>query len=274
MDTVVQEALCDQNWVHNPAKWGIAFFSPDSTGWLDLTVEMRNALRANFSWKQIALATTEDELSQSGELGNTADSTASTLDQKTKTSVTRTRRFEMELTLLRTGPHQPPEIKGLVERAFRPRRLAVRLSEGRFPRQHPYLGIVQVFGWRLVFEPSVFPDLEDWTDEYSRMVTAGKFHEWKSFYSGALDDFELTLAAKAAGNPINTKVRKDSQAWVEGETQKYRCLKDVRNKGEKQNTIPLLILQPELSAEDPLFWLTALGLTGGGFENFTSWSDV
>lgn len=191
MDTVVQEALCDQNWVHNPAKWGIAFFSPDSTGWLDLTVEMRNALRANFSWKQIALATTEDELSQSGELGNTADSTASTLDQKTKTSVTRTRRFEMELTLLRTGPHQPPEIKGLVERAFRPRRLAVRLSEGRFPRQHPYLGIVQVFGWRLVFEPSVFPDLEDWTDEYSRMVTAGKFHEWKSFYSGALDDFEV-----------------------------------------------------------------------------------
>ncbi|TLS27524.1 hypothetical protein PpBr36_04143 [Pyricularia pennisetigena] len=187
MDTVLQEALCDKNWVHNPAEWGIAFFSPNRTGWLDLTVDMHNALRANFSWKQIGPATMEDEPSRS----NTADTAASTLDHKTKTAVTRTRRFEMELTLLKTGPHQPPEIKGLVERAFRPRRLTVRLSEGRFPRQHPYLGIVQVFGRRLVFEPSVFPDLEDWTNEYSNMVTAGKFHEWKSFYSGALEDFEI-----------------------------------------------------------------------------------
>ncbi|TLD15696.1 uncharacterized protein PgNI_01434 [Pyricularia grisea] len=193
MDTVLQEALCDKNWVHNPAEWGIAFFSPDSTGWLDLTVNMHNALRANFSWNQIGPATTEDEQPKSGELGNTAGSTASTpLDQKTKTSVTRTLRFEMELTLLKTGPHQqPPEVKGLVERAFRPRRLTVRLSEGRYPRQHPYLGIVQVFGRRLVFEPSVFPDLEDWADEYSTMVTAGKFHQWKSFYNRALEDFEV-----------------------------------------------------------------------------------
>ncbi|TLD30826.1 hypothetical protein PspLS_02072 [Pyricularia sp. CBS 133598] len=192
MDTVLQEALCDKNWVHNPAEWGIAFFSPDLTGWLDLTVDMHNALRANFSWKQIGPATTtKDEPPRSGELGNTADETASTLEQNTKTSVARTRRFQVELTLLKTGPHQPPEIKGLVERAFRPRRLTVRLSEGRFPRQHPYLGIVQVFGRRLVFEPSVFPNLEDWTDEYSNMVTAGKFHEWRSFYSEALEDFEV-----------------------------------------------------------------------------------
>ncbi|KAI6354395.1 hypothetical protein MCOR25_008621 [Pyricularia grisea] len=146
MDTVLQEALCDKNWVHNPAEWGIAFFSPDSTGWLDLTVNMHNALRANFSWNQIGPATTEDEQPKSGELGNTAGSTASTpLDQKTKT----------------------------------------------YPRQHPYLGIVQVFGRRLVFEPSVFPDLEDWADEYSTMVTAGKFHQWKSFYNRALEDFEV-----------------------------------------------------------------------------------
>ncbi|KLU93181.1 hypothetical protein MAPG_12117 [Magnaporthiopsis poae ATCC 64411] len=198
MDPALQEALCDKDWVHNPAPWGISFFRPDGTGWLDLSMEMRTHLRADFAWRLLGASSATEE--EDGPPSSTAAETTATTtthqnDERTKTTIASTRQFEIELTLLRTGPFSTPQAdhldRALVERAFRPRTMTARLCKGRFPRQHPFLGIVQVYGLRLELEPAVFPELQDWTEEYRKMATAGKFHEWKLFYGEALEDFEV-----------------------------------------------------------------------------------
>lgn len=89
--------------------------------------------------------------------------------------------------------------------------------------------------------------------------------QWKLQHKAKIftwSNIELFVVRDAESDPIYLQARL-----------KFRCLKDVRNKGENHKTIPLRLLPPKLSAEDSLFWLTILGLIDGVFEGFTSWSD-
>jgi hypothetical protein len=152
---------------------------------MQLWVELSVLIRAEFSWRLVRNPIRRIDVPRPY-----GDEDAHSLE------------YGLEMTLKRRMHEDFPRPRrrfndtNLDDAAFLPKTFTVRLDHGQLPPQGHVSQYSQWYRYRLTFEPSPFPPLDEW--KYKSPAKANKFWRWKEFMACALPDHvnkQLSLQA-------------------------------------------------------------------------------